>query len=71
MKTVTLQIEGMRCNGCALGVQGALKKLNQVKSVQVSFPDKTAELVCDEDAYDPKAIEAAVQGLGFRVKSGL
>jgi copper chaperone CopZ len=66
-KTVTLQIQGMHCKGCALGTKAALMKLPQVQSAQVEFPAQTAVLAVEEALYNPDELTEAVRGAGFEV----
>ncbi len=66
-KQVTLSIQGMHCNGCAMGTKAALMKLPQVLSATVSFQDKSAVVECDEGTYDETALREAVRGAGFEV----
>lgn len=68
-KQVTMKIDGMHCNGCALGLTGALEKVPGVLSAQASYPEKTAVVVWDGDAAHEAALRAAVQGAGFQVTS--
>ncbi len=66
-KTFTIEISGMHCKGCALGVQGALEKLPQVESAKASFPDKNAVVSIRDDVLNETAVRQAVKAAGFEV----
>lgn len=66
MKNIEFKVEGMHCNGCALGLEAALEELGFVKSAEVSYPASTAKLEVEEN-YDMSAIEKAVINTGFSV----
>ena len=65
MTTMKLKIEGMHCNGCAMGLEGALEDLPQVTSASVSFPDKTAEIQCEGEAPSMDLLRKTVADAGF------
>lgn len=67
MKNITLTIDGMHCAACALGLEGDLEDLGQVKEVSVDFETKKAIISCDETLYDYDEIEETVKKAGFRV----
>ncbi len=66
-KTVTMQITGMHCKGCALGVMAALEKVPGVESAKASYPEQTAVVQMKDDAYDEAALRGAVKAAGFEV----
>lgn len=54
----------MTCNGCAKHVDKALRAVPGVEAVQVSLPDKTAQVEHSESAGVPAMI-AAVESAGY------
>jgi copper chaperone CopZ len=46
MKEVTLDIAGMRCGACAVGLELMLAKKKGVKSAKVSLIEKMAVVAC-------------------------
>ncbi len=64
---VDLAIEGMTCNGCALKVEGGLKRQPGVLSAAVNFATSRATIEFDSSATDPKALATAVHELGYSV----
>ncbi len=49
--TITMKIDGMTCEACAAGLEGALKQVSGVSSAGVSFKEKQATV-----SYDPKSV---------------
>jgi copper chaperone CopZ len=61
-------VEGMSCEGCALGLKAKLAKLPEVRSVEVSFEEKQVTVVADESRLSTADIEAAIQKAGYEGK---
>ncbi|MBU2836672.1 mercury(II) reductase [Acidithiobacillus thiooxidans] len=65
--TITLQIEGMTCDSCAVHAQQALERVPGVRSASVSYPHRRAEIEVDASVgLDP--LVAAVAALGYRAR---
>jgi heavy metal translocating P-type ATPase len=69
MKTVTLQIEGMTCAGCASTVQKALAAVPNVKTASVNFISRAAIVSLADPAPTEKELVAAVQQAGYRAST--
>lgn len=67
MKSLTLKVEGLRCNGCAEKVQNRVAGQPGVQSTQVSFEQAQARVLYDAQTIDENRIVDAIQGLGYRV----
>jgi copper chaperone CopZ len=67
MKTATLQIEGMHCDGCASTIKALVEKLAGVQMATVSFDAGHARILYDPKAIDEDRIVAVIQQPGFRV----
>ena len=64
-RTLTLEIGGMSCAGCAAAVERVLKVASGVLDARVNFAMNTAEVdLADADA-DPQPLIAAVRGAGY------
>lgn len=66
LATEELEIEGMTCEGCATGIESALRDLPGVAHAQVSFEQKKARI-----SYDPSEISTdkfieAVASAGYK-----
>ncbi len=64
---VTLHIDGMTCNNCALGIQNYLEKKG-LEQVNVSFPNQEASFVLD-NKEDINEIKRGINKLGFQANS--
>ena len=64
-----LQIDGMTCTSCAEHVRSALQRVPGVRSVSVSYPDRTATLQVDA-ATSTSALAAAVAAVGYSARHG-
>jgi Cu+-exporting ATPase len=62
---ITLNVEGMDCSSCALGITKSLTKLG-LKDVNVNFA--TGEAVFKEDkAIEHTSVVSTIEGLGYKV----
>lgn len=67
MKTATLKIEGMHCNGCANTIKALVEREPGVQIVTVSFDEGQARILYDPQAIGEERLVAVVQQPGFRV----
>ncbi len=58
-------IKGMSCSACSAAVERAVKKLDGVKSAEVSLMTNTLTLDYDESVLSPKKVCAAVKKAGY------
>jgi copper chaperone CopZ len=65
MKTITLNVTGMSCEGCANSVKAALSQLAGVHKADVSLADKTAVLEVEE-IVDAADMIGAVEAAGYQ-----
>jgi copper chaperone CopZ len=66
MRTLSLPIAGMTCDGCAAAATKAIAAVPGVKAVRVSLAAARAEISADERASET-ALVAAVERAGFTV----
>ncbi len=64
-QTVTLELTGMRCAGCAGNIERALAGLEGVARAAVSLAAETVAVEYDPDALSPDDLVAAVQAAGY------
>lgn len=64
-KTVTLQVKGMTCGGCAIAARIALEKLDGVKSAAVSYEESRAVVKYDPQKVTVERMIAALKKLGY------
>jgi copper chaperone len=67
MKTLTVTIEGMHCDGCAETIKALLTLETGVKAVNVSYPERRARVLYDPAAIDEAKLRAAIKKAGYRV----
>lgn len=65
MKTITLNVTGMSCEGCANSVKSALLQLTGVHKADVSLADKKAVLEV-EDTVQSADLVGAVEIAGYQ-----
>ncbi|MFQ5708994.1 MAG: cation transporter, partial [bacterium] len=65
---VTLNIEGMRCQGCVSRVEAALNKVECTQQVSVNLEKNEANVVCNGDEKDQKKLVETVEKLGFKAR---
>ena len=67
MKSVTLRIEGMHCDGCAQTIKSVVSTEPGVKAADVSFKKGEARLLYDPQTTTEDRLVAAVEIPGYRV----
>lgn len=69
VKSVTLKIQGMHCDGCANTIKALVEREPGVKSVAVSFENCEARVLYDPAATGEDKLAVLVQRAGYRVTS--
>ncbi len=67
MRTMTMAVEGMHCQGCEVLVKEGLEELDGVEKADVSHASGTLTVVYDEGAVTPEAFRKVVEDAGYRV----
>lgn len=67
MKSVTLKVEGMRCEGCAQTIKNLVSSEPGVRAAAVSFKEGEARILYDPQATSEERVAAAVERPGYRV----
>lgn len=68
--TLTLGIEGMSCEACAVHIEKGLKAVPGVRSATVAYADKAASVSIDPDSPPSRdALAKAVEDAGYEVTS--
>lgn len=67
MQTVTLNIDGMTCDGCVKSVTRLLEGVEGVEKAEVSLENKNAVITFDESKTDTDALIDAVEDGGYDV----
>ena len=69
MKTTTLKITGMHCNGCASTIKALVESEPGVQMAAVSYDEGTARVLFDPQTVGEDRLVAVVERPGFRVVS--
>ena len=64
-KTVTLAVKGMDCSACPYIVKQSLTKVPGVDKVEVSYEEKTATVIYDDEKTTLAALSAATTQAGY------
>jgi Cu2+-exporting ATPase len=65
MKKVTLDIAGMRCGSCVIGLELMLARQKGIISAKVSLSDRTAVVEYDPEIVTLSDISKVVSDLGY------
>jgi copper chaperone CopZ len=63
---IVVPVEGLSCVTCEIPVRHALRKIDGVKSVQVSAASKTATVDYEPAKTNPEQLVAAINSTGYR-----
>ncbi len=66
-QTVTFDVKGMTCSGCASHVETDVNKLTGIVSVDAIYEEATAKVEFDKSKVTLAQIEAAINGTGYQV----
>lgn len=69
MKTETLKVTGMTCDGCTSKIAHALNAISGVHEVVVSLADGEAAVRYDEHLTTSEKLQSAVKGAGYGVNT--
>lgn len=64
-QSVALSVPGMKCPACPITVMVAIKRIKGVKSVNVNFESKLAEVSYDDQLTTISNIQEAAKNVGF------
>jgi len=65
MSKVSLKIEGMHCNSCAMSIDFDMEDLDGVKTVKTSYAKQLSEVEFDESKIEPQAIVEQIKKTGY------
>jgi mercuric ion binding protein len=64
-QSVLLSVPGMNCPVCPITIKKSLQQVAGVKSVNVSYESKTAEVSFDDKLTDIKSLMKATENVGY------
>lgn len=65
MKTATIKVSGMHCDGCAQIVRSVLERHNGVQTSTVSYTDSTARVLFDPARIDENRLLQLIEQAGY------
>ena len=68
---VTLNVEGMTCDGCENAIKAGVETLEGIASVESSHEEAWTKVKYDKNATSAEAIEAKITETGYEVKGEL
>ncbi|MFB6368149.1 MAG: heavy-metal-associated domain-containing protein [Gemmatimonadota bacterium] len=68
MKKLTLDVDGMKCEGCENAVDSALSGVEGVRRTDVSHEDDRADLVLDDEVSADELV-GAVEEAGYQASA--
>jgi copper chaperone CopZ len=66
MTKIDLNIQGMHCGSCALGIQMLTSQMDGMKSSEVSYDAKKGTFEFDESKTNKDAIIKTISELGYQ-----
>lgn len=67
MATVSYNIQGMSCTGCAQSIERRLLSTPGVQQATVDLASATANVTFDDTITSPNSLEKVIENLGFDV----
>ena len=67
MRTLTMKIDGMRCDGCAERISTLLEKESGIRNTKVSYGKASASVTFNEHAMSQVRIREVIERAGFSV----
>jgi copper chaperone CopZ len=67
LEQITIKLGGLTCTACEYKIEKALKKLDGVDSVKVSFASSMAEIIYNSDKTDLNTIYDTIEKTGYEV----
>ncbi|NOR86344.1 MAG: heavy metal transporter [Bacteroidales bacterium] len=65
MKTITINIENLKCHGCASTIKKGILKFDEVKDVEVNVEDSTVSISFEGNEEIIEQFKAKLSGLGY------
>lgn len=68
MEKIELDVEGMHCGSCAVGIQMIISQMEGVGSASADYDKKKAWVEFDSAKTSKEAIMKAIEELGYKAK---
>lgn len=70
MRSVTLEIEGMHCEGCVQTIKALIALERGVRAVEVSYKDGQARILYDPKVIGENRLVRLIERGGYPVSAG-
>lgn len=67
MSTLTLSVPDISCGHCKMSIEGAVRPLQGIDSVEVHIDARTVDVSWDDSALDLATIVSAIEDQGYEV----
>jgi len=67
-KTITMDVEGMTCNGCETAIENSIKNIDGVATVKADHKKGLAEIGYDSTRTEYSAFVTSIESSGYKVK---
>lgn len=67
MNKIELDIKGMHCKGCELGLEDKLEELEFIQTAKADFKKGKVKISYDKDSFNMEKVCDTVKSLGFEV----
>ena len=64
---VVFKVKGMSCTSCAQAIEGKLKAMDEIGSVNLNFANEKLTVEYDPEKIKPSGIKAAVEAIGYEL----
>jgi copper chaperone len=69
MKTIVYGIDGMSCDHCVKAVEGALRSVSGVETVEVNLSERVARVTVDPKTFVDSVARDAIASEGYTIRS--
>lgn len=67
IRSLEIQVEGMRCEGCERTVRTALTRIEGMRDVKADHQAKRVQVRFDPQLIDEQRVRAQIEQLGYQV----
>ena len=65
----TFKVPDVSCDHCKAAIEGALRPIDGIRSVQVVVEDKTATVDFDQEVIERSAVVAVIEEQGYPISA--
>ena len=68
MKTITIKVENLKCNGCTSTIKKGIIKFHEVRSVEINIEDSSISICFEGDESNVGKYKAKLTKMGYPVQ---